>query len=114
MILLKKSENCERKIKICTLFKNYEKSEGPDEGGKKPRNSARRTSQETGQRVLRAQRARTRPMWPNGQTDRDAGQIGRGDRRATCGMVQYSCSPSCAPSSTSSADFGTRFLSASR
>lgn len=73
------------------------------------RNSARRTSQETGQRVLRARRARTRPMWPNGQTDRDAGQIGRDDRRATYGTVQYSCSPSCAPSSTSSADFGTRF-----
>lgn len=41
---------------------------------KKPfRSSARRTSRGTGQRVLRARRARTRPMWPSERT----GRVGR-------------------------------------
>lgn len=42
-----------------------------DQGGKSLfRSSARRTSRGTGQRVLRARRARTLPMWPSEQTDR--------------------------------------------
>lgn len=79
---------------------------------KKPfRSSARRTSRGTGQRVLRARRARTRPMWPSERTGRGGARTGKGARTATCGTVRCSCSPSCAPSSTSYADSGTRSLS---
>lgn len=79
---------------------------------KKPfRSSARRTSRGTGQRVLRARRARTRPMWPSERTGRGGARTGKGARTATCGTARCSCSPSCAPSSTSYADSGTRSLS---
>lgn len=77
-----------------------------------PRSSARRTCRGSGQRVLRARRTRTRPMWPNARTGLGVGRIGKGVHTATCGTARCSCSPSCAPSSTSSAGSGTRSLSA--
>ena len=55
----------------------------------------------------RARRARTRPMWPDEQTDRGGARIGRGGHKATCDKERYSCSPSCALSSTSFDDFET-------
>lgn len=73
------------------------------------RNSAHRTYQETGQRVPRARRARTRPMWPDEQTGLGGGRIDTDDRTGTCDRERYSCSPFCAPSSISFDDSETIF-----